>query len=78
MQGKCRHIWREKVKIFVLYFLSLFGLVWGILSGVENFVQCVDFYPVRRLLSSGRLLSRVENFLQYVDFYPVRRLLSTA
>ena len=40
-------------------------------SGAQTFIQCVDFYPVQRLLSS------VETFIQCVDFYPVRRRLSS-
>ena len=39
---------------------------------MENFIQCGQFYPVRRLLSS------VENFIQCRDFYPVRRILFSA
>ena len=38
------------------------------LSSVETFIQCGDFFPVRRLISSAEI------FIQYGDFYPVQRL----
>ena len=33
-----------------------------ILSSVDTFIQCVDFYPVYILYPVGRILSSVENF----------------
>ena len=76
--------------------LVSFYLVQRLFYSAQTFIQCVtiiqcrDFYPVGRLLSSvqtfiqcvdfylvQRLLSSVETFIQCVDFYPVQRLLSS-
>ena len=95
-----KKVWKTNVNIFVLALifypflndfmkrieLGDFYAVRRILSSVETFLQCVDFYlnseetflqcvdiyPMRRLLSS------IETFLQCVGFYTVWRLLSKA
>ena len=59
-RGKFKHIWWEKVKIFVPLFFIFFILVWIILSSLESFI-CTEFYL-------WKILSSLDNFIDWKSY----------
>ena len=59
----------NRAKFYSWKILSIKNLI---KSAVENFIQCVDFYPVRReFYPVRRILPSVETFIKCRDFYPM-------
>ena len=59
-----------------------FNPVWSLLSSVDTFIQCADFYPVlafgvESFIQCREFISSVMTFTHNGDFYTLRRLLSS-